>query len=788
MANRTDSSRQKPYTLGFLSEVPTFATEALLFQGAKEEAERLGVNMIYFTPLIDEGEALHFAVMDEDLQRHIRSKHDELKAYLDGFQLDGLVFVGWSRDFDGEQGQYLREQLKSMKLLSLGKVFEDTPSIIMDGGPYVYELAKHLANDHGCRHIAYVNPWSEDARVDHYIAAMEECNQFNEQLIIRTDELAGYKTQPGRMRHAIKLLLDQRDTPVDAIMVMSAFEGKFILDELLKRGLRVPEDIALVCYENSPVIEYAKPSLTTIYYPYIELGAAACRNLVAQLDGEEIADITSIPTNIIYRDSCGCTINRIKPVSTMERSLEQNRTLMKPVSMIEVASQMHLDYPLEPFDYARIVDAFQTSIETMDGTFLHVFGQEMDKVRSWGECSLQGMIDRLRELLLPLFGVEQSMFERGETLWVAARYIAKDYETAATLAKYLRYEEQSRIINKLNQHLLSARSVLEVRDILTGYLEWLQIPTLYLFLDGISYRNDQGNHLLLAYDDHRIRTDLYRTESDLAGIFHTFLAQRNHSFTSVVMPLLANEEQLGIAWMDPGIHDTNLIVAMIGLISNALKSALLMEESRSLVEQLSAEIVLRREKEAQLAFYADMDYLTHLYNRRYFYEALSTVANERKSFAVCYLDIDGFKQINDTLGHDAGDKLLVQIADRLREILSEGALVMTQTGYNLPTVFPANPSGKASAIFRIGGDEFTALLRATDPDEVIPYAERLVEAIHRPFELPGGDAQVSVSIGISMYPADTPDIEHLLQCADLALYKAKKTKGSYFFYNNTTSP
>jgi len=54
--------------------------------------------------------------------------------------------------------------------------------------------------------------------------------------------------------------------------------------------------------------------------------------------------------------------------------------------------------------------------------------------------------------------------------------------------------------------------------------------------------------------------------------------------------------------------------------------------------------------------------------------------------------------------------------------------------------------------------------------------------------LPGGDAQISVSIGISMYPADTPDIEHLLQCADLALYKAKKTKGSYFFYNNTTSP
>jgi diguanylate cyclase (GGDEF)-like protein len=127
-------------------------------------------------------------------------------------------------------------------------------------------------------------------------------------------------------------------------------------------------------------------------------------------------------------------------------------------------------------------------------------------------------------------------------------------------------------------------------------------------------------------------------------------------------------------------------------------------------------------------------------------------ARYETSFAILFIDLDGFKRINDSRGHDVGDLVLRGVAERLTQSLRA-----------------------ADTVARIGGDEFVVLLEAirAGPD-TIALAQKIEAAIGAPFSLPGGDATVTVSIGIGVYPDDGRDAEELLKAADVAMYRAKR--------------
>jgi diguanylate cyclase (GGDEF)-like protein len=133
-------------------------------------------------------------------------------------------------------------------------------------------------------------------------------------------------------------------------------------------------------------------------------------------------------------------------------------------------------------------------------------------------------------------------------------------------------------------------------------------------------------------------------------------------------------------------------------------------------------------------------------------QLLVRAARYQSSFAILFIDLDGFKRINDSRGHDVGDLVLRGVADRLSESLRA-----------------------ADTVARIGGDEFVILLESlrAGPD-AIALAERIRSAVGVPFALPGGDATVTVSVGIGVYPDDGLDAEELLKAADVAMYRAKR--------------
>jgi diguanylate cyclase (GGDEF)-like protein/PAS domain S-box-containing protein len=174
------------------------------------------------------------------------------------------------------------------------------------------------------------------------------------------------------------------------------------------------------------------------------------------------------------------------------------------------------------------------------------------------------------------------------------------------------------------------------------------------------------------------------------------------------------------------------------------------------------DISVRKQSERKMAFMATHDGLTGLPNRALFYDRFDIAAAQanrnNKKVAVISSDLDYFKQINDKLGHDIGDRLLMKIAERLTNILR-----------------------KSDTVARMGGDEFVMLVpELIDHDQIVKVARKIITEVQKQFIINGYKINITISLGIVLYPEDGENINTLIKKADKLLYKAKeKDRNTY---------
>jgi diguanylate cyclase (GGDEF)-like protein len=178
----------------------------------------------------------------------------------------------------------------------------------------------------------------------------------------------------------------------------------------------------------------------------------------------------------------------------------------------------------------------------------------------------------------------------------------------------------------------------------------------------------------------------------------------------------------------------------------------------------------RKQLERNLAFSATHDVVTGLPNRTLFNDryllALAGAKRYHKKLAIMVLDIDHFKDINDSLGHPYGDRLLTEFGGRLSGIVR-----------------------KTDTVSRMGGDEFALILtEVAETRNISDIAQKIVEKARKPFMLGNDEVRITVSIGVSNYPDDSEDIETLVKYADIAMYQAKKNgRNNYVCYEPNLS-
>jgi diguanylate cyclase (GGDEF)-like protein len=239
--------------------------------------------------------------------------------------------------------------------------------------------------------------------------------------------------------------------------------------------------------------------------------------------------------------------------------------------------------------------------------------------------------------------------------------------------------------------------------------------------------------------------------------------QQLYAFPLAVIAGLSEEEQMAAARRDAQVY---LWRAGIGSGLFILFTSILGRMSW----QLSR--VRVRENEAKLTHALRIEYLayhdglTALPNRSLFNKLLSQAVSQAQRYhrqlAVAFIDLDRFKQINDTLGHEAGDQLLQEVANRLKACLRE-----------------------SDTVARLGGDEFVVLLTELEEEKyAATVAQKIIAAIASPFVLLGQEFRVTASIGISTYPLDGSDEQTLTKNADIAMYQAKEDgKNNFQFYS-----
>lgn len=246
-------------------------------------------------------------------------------------------------------------------------------------------------------------------------------------------------------------------------------------------------------------------------------------------------------------------------------------------------------------------------------------------------------------------------------------------------------------------------------------------------------------------------------------------ALKRHAFELIVP--ITMREQVYLLWRDllrrqGGARSTNDNLTRDGrtIVCEWYNTTLVDESGQVLgVTSLVQDVTERREAERQLERLANYDTLTGLPNRNLFHDRLSHAVEKARrrgqQLALLFVDLDDFKTVNDTLGHDAGDRMLRHAAEAIRGAMRE-----------------------EDTIARLGGDEFVVLMEEANPVDLPGSVRRLLDALEQPIILDGQELASSASIGIAVYPADGEDIPTLLKSADTAMYRAKEQGERYQFF------
>jgi diguanylate cyclase (GGDEF)-like protein len=299
-----------------------------------------------------------------------------------------------------------------------------------------------------------------------------------------------------------------------------------------------------------------------------------------------------------------------------------------------------------------------------------------------------------------------------------------------------------------------------------------------VFVDGYYIANPQNNDLLVEeLKKHSmnffIQSDTYQVEKE-DGYLYTVLKIEGIDNLPMAYFILAKPlseiDMSEIYQRRDNIVKTLVFVSIFLLILLYIVYSVNYKKFIQKQNEILEETVEEKTEELQrqskkMQYLAHHDALTALPNKNLFLDrlkqAIKHVKREHQSLSVLFLDLDRFKEINDTYGHDLGDELLRHIAKRLQKVVRDD-----------------------DTVSRIGGDEFTLILPNTDQVSVVKVVEKIFEEMRKPFNLSGVDIHATFSVGISIYKQDGENPDILLRNADTAMYKAKDNgKNSYQFYN-----
>ncbi len=596
--------QKKRRTIGLLARriIYTWALEQL--QGMIDACRDRDVNMVYFPGGIvyhpDGFEAQHNIVYD------LASG-----ANLDGLIVSTSTITGSIPDEEGVKN-FLR-RFHPRPVINLERTLAGVPTVLKNEYESMVEILVHLIEVHGYRRIAYVNRTDAGPHYHRYRAYMDTLARYgipyNPDLVFSS-------------RISLPSFGEQRPG-IDFEALATSDDGFAIeaLRALQSQGIRVPEQVALVGFDDIAESWILTPPLTTIRAPFHEMGYKAVEMLLALLDGEEVPDQVVLPCKLEVRQSCGCM-----PVEVAETAVRVKLT--RPTGFIatqvttppkvgsetldNVLSRQREDIVAEMTQVVsvsgtkpdsggvrRLLDSFVAEIrEQSPGLFLRELNDSLNRIGiTSGEVhAWQRGLSVLRRWLLPCLDDERLAL--ADDLWHQGRVLIGKVTERAQAYQALQTEQQAQILREVGQELITTFSVERLMDILAGNLPRLGFPSCYLALyeapPPYQYPTpDLGRaKLVLAYKEQgRVVLEPNRQRFPACQLLPEGLWP-DRQFIFEVEPLYFQENQIGFILFEMGPRVGTPYEALRGQISSALEGALLMaqEEKRTRQLQTVAEV------------------------------------------------------------------------------------------------------------------------------------------------------------------------------------------------------
>lgn len=476
------------------------------------------------------------------------------------------------------------ERYRPLPMCSIAVPLPGIPSVLVDNATGTRDLIVHLVAAHGCRRIAFVRgPGANDEAERRYRVYRDVLEERG--LAVDPDLVVVGDFQRAAGDRAIGTLLDERRARFDAVVAASDAMALGAIDALRARGARIPEDVAVVGFDDIDAARFATPALTTVRQPLHEQGRRAVELLLAQLRGEEVPDQVTLHTELVTRRSCRCAFRGVRHDAPLEPPARGGpaRAAVAARRSRTIAEMARAATPRLPaFDEAwagRVFDAFVADLGVEPGSAsvaaLHDVVGEISA--AGGDAGVwQEALTAMRRSLIPCLATDPEIRARADDLWHDLRLLVASAVEGREVQRRIEAERWARSLSGASEALVTAFDVGSLARAAVEQLPRLGIRSFYLSL--YERGEDATSRLLIAHDasaEVPFRSDdpLFPSR-ELAP--RGALPERRATF--VLEPLFFRGEQLGFALFEMGPREGALYEALREQISAALKGALLVQE------------------------------------------------------------------------------------------------------------------------------------------------------------------------------------------------------------------
>ncbi|HEQ72223.1 MAG TPA: hypothetical protein ENN69_07025 [Spirochaetia bacterium] len=568
------TTSQKRLTLGYLSFY-----QNLIMTGVLEAAERENANIISFNC------NSNVDVAD------FNTEMDSLFALINRQHLDGLLFLGWMSVI-GVNMDTFRAQFRELPLYSLGSGYPDIPNSSCDGSIFFREILTHLIDVHGCRRIALIEPIAVDSRVQIYTDLLKAIDAYDPDLVVRSAEVKNSGLDfEARAGAALAILLDDRRVEFDAVASFFNLEAVAVLTELKRRGYNVPDTIKVVGSEDKKPGRYSTPPLTTVYFPYREIGATGTEHFLKLLrsgQGKK-PEVTVIPGRVVIRNSCGCVATTLK--NTQEPILFPPDTAGGAAhESAAFGTALRERFPNLPLNAERIVRALlDDARQEQPNSFTAAFAEELDQYFTGRDDAspLEDFVSAMRWLVLA--HSQGDIRLRLENLFHQARVVIQEQAAKAHGNSQIKIENLNATVQDVGKELLTTFDMERIFSLLEKKLPKIGVPGCHIFLAPTEEAGaSQGDYqLVFNYNDNR-RLPLEKTAARFPDDLPRTLFPRNRRYTLSGHILFINSRTLGFVFFEHGPADESLYASLAIQLATALNGALLVRRILTAEERLSA--------------------------------------------------------------------------------------------------------------------------------------------------------------------------------------------------------